>query len=339
MVNGNVFYCLNAIMSFTWAWLIMIIGARRRGKTYAVKKWLLNGFLYKGIQFVIFRDTQAECDILCDNNGNEFWGDILTREPKFANVKLEMKNRIIFINGKLAGYVMPLSAFRKLKGSQYETVKRGLYDEFIRENGARYNGNRTLQFLNSLMTVFSLKSDFKLVFTANALDKGDPFIHDLGGFNIKDFGFYKNKRKGIVLEYVPNSEEFVEYQKKSNVYKLVKGTIYEDNLINNKFSDEEFDGLFYTERKACDLTGIYYDKDGVAVRVYQAKSGDNWYCGPDTNKNSANYMRFTFDVNQVNTRVRLADNKEKQMLKELFANHLILFENKYILNVFKNIIK
>lgn len=334
----KVFYRLNTVLAFSWAWLIMLVGARRRGKTYSVKKWLLNGYIYKGLQFVIFRDTQAECDILCDNNGNEFWGDVLN-EPKFANISLEITNRTIYINKQIAGYVMPISAFRKLKGSQYEKVKRGLYDEFIREKGSRYNGNRTIQFLNSLMTVFSLKKDFKLIMTANALDKGDPFIHELGEFDIKDFGIYKNRQRGIILDYIPNSDDFTRYQQDSNIYKLVHGTRFENNLINNKFVDDEFDSMFYDTRKPCDLYGIYYDRDGNAVRIWERKDGDGFYCGKDTNPNSANYMRFTFDVENASNRIGLAPTKEKKFLQELFANNLILFENKYILNIFKEIIK
>ena len=335
----NVFYKLNKILSYNWAWLIILIGARRRGKTYSVKKWLLNGFLYHNEQFVILRDTKDECDQLCADKGIKFWGDILNdKKFKNKNIKIEMSNNTVYINNKLAGFVLPVSLFAKFKGTQYETIKRGLYDEFIREKGVRYNGNRALQFLNTIMTVYSFRKDFKLILTANALDKGDTILSDVLGFQIKDFGIYKNKRKGAILDYIPNSDDFIEYQKTGNVYKLLDGTRFADNLIDNKFIDNT-DNIFYDKRKPCDLYGIYYNRDDIAIRIYQSRDGDCFYCGSDTNPNSANYMRFTFDIKQVNNKIRLATTDEKNYLKILFTNNLIKFENKFILNIFKDIIK
>lgn len=333
----NIFYRLNKVLSYHWARVIALIGARRRGKTYSVKKWLLNGWKYHRIQFAIFRDTQAECDLITEDDGAKMWEDIL-KEPKFADLTIKMKGNDIYVNSELAGFILPISLFRKYKGTTYSKVKRGLYDEFIREKGARYNGDRALQFLNTFMTTASLRDDFILICTANALDKGDTILSDIFQVNITHFGLYKRKDKGVIVDYIPNSEDFIEYQKQSQAYKLVKGTRFEANLFDNKFVDD-VDGLFYDKRKPCDLIGIYYNRDDVAVRVYEAKSGDEFYCGHDINKNTANYMRFTFNLEQANNRIQLAPKDEKKYLQELFTNNLIKFENKYILNVFKDIIK
>lgn len=336
---NKVFYSLNNVLSHNWAWLIILIGARRRGKTYSVKKWLLNGWLYKHEQFVIWRDTKDECDKLCEDKGVKFWGDILEdKKFKNKNIKIEMVGGTIYINEEIAGFVLPVALFSKFKGTQYEKVKRGLYDEFIREKGNRYNGNRALQFLNMLMTVYSFRKDFKLILTANALDKGETIISDILDFNIKDFGLYKNRSKGAILDYIPNSDDFIKYQQQGNAYKLISGTRFEDNLINNKFIDDT-DGIFYTKRKKCDLIGIYYNRDDVAIRVYESKDGDEFYASSDINPHSVNYMRFTFDIKQANNRITLADIKEKKFLQELFKNNLIKFENKYIMNIYKDIIK
>lgn len=334
----KVFYTLNHVLSYTWAWLIVLIGARRRGKTFSVKKWLVNRFVYHNEQFVIWRDTEDECKLLCEKDGVKFWQDLTDKCKKFKNLKIVNISNTVYINDKIAGFIMPVTLFHKLKGSQYERVKNGLYDEFIREKNYRYNGDRGAQFLNMLLTVSSYRSDFKMILTANALDKGDTILSDILGFNISSFGIYKNKQKGIILDYIPNSDEFLEYQKQGNSYKLIKGTRYEANLIGNEFIDNT-DGVFYDKRKPCDLIGIYYNRDKVAIRIYQAKNGDEYYAGKDINPNTANYMRFTFDLSMADNRIRFAGIDEKNMLKELYKNNLILFENKYILNVFKDIIK
>ena len=337
----RVFYNPARLMSHSWAFLYCMVGARRRGKSYGAYKILLNHNIYKNEKFVIIRDTQTECEEIEKDGGERLFGEIL-QEPKYKRhiKKMEIKAGTIYFNDKIAGFIMPASLFRRFKGTQYNDVKIGLYDEFIPETNTRYNGDRAWQFVNTLMSVCSLRKDFKIILTANALNNADTILSDLLGFNIKsgEFGIYKNKSKGIVLEYIPNSEDFNQYQKESNVFKLIKGTRYEANLLDNKFLNVPDDDMFYQKKKQCDLYGIYYHKDGVAVRLYQARDGSEWYCSRDINKNTANYMRFTFDIKQVSNKIRLADKDDQKNLQILFKNNLIKFENSYILKLFKEIV-
>lgn len=336
----RVFYSLNRVLSCWWAWLILLIGARRRGKTYQVKCWLLKGWKYKKIKFVILRYTEEECKKLSQDKGVRFWGDVLSKEKKFKDLEIEMTADSVYINGELAGYVMPVKMFHKFKGSQYEDCKRILFDEFIPEDLTRYSGDDALQFINMLLTIASYRNDIKVILTANALDCGNALLTDILNIRLKNgqFGLYKRKSKGAIVDYIPNSDEFIEHQKQGNVYKLIKGTRYEANLLNNEFVKDN-DGLFYNKRKPCDLIGIYYGRDNVAVRVYQSKDGDDFYCGSDPNPNSANYMRFTFDLKLTTSKISLADNDEKKFLQDLYKNNLIKFQNEYILKVFKDIIR
>lgn len=336
----GVFYTLHRVLSFAWAWLILLIGARRRGKTFSCKKWLLNGWVYEHQKFVILRYTDEECQTLAKDNGVRFWGDVQSKVKKFQDLKIEMTTSTVTINGEVAGYVMPVRLFHKFKGSQYEDVKRILFDEFIPEDTTRYSGDQVWQFLNALMSVVSFRNDFKIILTANALDAGNPLLNDILHIKLKSgqFGLTKRRDKGAVVDYIPNSEEFIAYQKQGNIYKLIKGSRYEDNLLNNEFKGDIDDSMFYTKRKPCDLYGIYYTRDKIAVRIYQAKSGDIWYAGKDINPNTQTYMRFTFDLSQANNRITYAPPEEKKMLQQLYANNLLLFENEYILKMFKEII-
>lgn len=341
MAKNKIFYNASRLFSNSWAFIYVEIGARRRGKSYDAYKKVINRFVYHGEQFVILRDTQTECDEIERDNGDRLFGEIIN-EPKYKRhiKKMEIKAGTIYFNDEIAGFIMPASLFRRFKGTQYNKVKIGLYDEFIPETNTRYNGDRAWQFINSLMSVCSLRKDFKMILTANALNTADTILNDLLGFQIKSgqFGIYKNKNKGVVLEYIPNSKDFVQYQKDSNVYKLIKGTRYETNLLDNQFLNEGDDGMFFTKKPKADLYGIYYHKDGLAVRVYEAQDGQSWYVTQDTNKNTVNYMRYTFDIKQVTNKIKLAENEEKKKLQFLFKNNLIKFENSYILKLFKEII-
>lgn len=339
MNTKKIFYNYSTLLSYAWAWILVVIGARGRGKTYGAKKWLLNGWIYKHEKFIILRDSEDECKTISKDNGVRFWQDVL-KDKKFADKKIdiEMTKDSVIINGELAGYVMPASLFYKFKGSQYNDVKRILYDEFIRENQVRYNGNRAIQFLNSIFTIGRFRNDFKMILTANALDRGDTLLVDVFQISIKDFGLYKRRDKGVILDYAVNSKEFEQYQRDGQAYKLVKGTRFEANLIGNKFANDDIE--YFDKKKPCDLYGIYYSrKDDIFVRVYQAKDGTEWYATKDTNPNAVAYMRFTFDIKNVTNRIKLAPTEEKKILQKIFANGLIKFENSFIMKVFKEIIK
>ena len=334
----TVFYKLFKLLSHFWAIIYVVIGARGLGKTYSAKMWLLSGWVYKREKFIILRGTIDECKTLAQDDGVRFWGDVLLdKKWKSKSIDITMTQDSVYINGELAGFVMPQSMFRKFKGSQYQDVKRVLYDEFIPEQGQRYNGDRAWQFINTLMTVVRFRNDFKIILTANALNKGDTILCDLFQFRINDYGIYKNRSKRVVLDYARNSEAFEAYQRQGAVYDLVKGSRFEKNLLSNEFLNDDT-GLFYTKRKPCDLFGIYYGRDNVAIRIYQSKSGDEWYAGSDTNPNSAMYMRFAFDIKNANGRVRIGTLDDKKILQSLYKNQLIKFENSYILEVFKQVI-
>lgn len=335
----GIFYKLMTVLSFGWAWLILIIGARRRGKTFSCKKWLLNGWVYGRNKFIILRYTDEECQTLAKDGGVRFWGDVQAKVKKFSDLKIEMTSSTVTINGEVAGYVMPVKLFHKFKGSQYEDVKHILFDEFIPEDTTRYSGDQVLQFINALMSIASFRNDFKIILTANALDSGNALLSDVLKVNIRsgEFGLYKRKERGAIVHYIPNNDEFEAYQKQGNMYKLIKGTRYASNLLDNQFKQDN-SGLFYDKRKACDLYGIYYGRDNNCVRIYQAKGGDVWYVGKDINPNTVNYMRYTFDIKQANNRIRFAPLDEKKMLQKLWQNNLLLFENEFILKLFKEII-
>ena len=69
------------------------------------------------------------------------------------------------------------------------------------------------------------------------------------------------------------------------------------------------------------------------VRIYEDRDGV-YYATKDINPNALLYMRYTFDLDIVNTKIKLAPKEHKQFLTDIYANHLIRFESKYIKNQF-----
>ncbi|WP_187425958.1 phage DNA encapsidation protein, partial [Bacillus subtilis] len=103
----------------------MVVGGRSIGKTYGIKKQIIKEFIEKGHQFIYLRRYKGELKKV-----GQFF-DAVSKE--FPDAKFEVKGREFWINGKKAGYAIPLSAWQSEKGVDYPNVRTIFFDEFLRE--------------------------------------------------------------------------------------------------------------------------------------------------------------------------------------------------------------
>lgn len=330
------YYKLNKILSYCFA-IMLFIGARGRGKTYSIKSLFFKDFKYKGKMFIVIRDTIAAIDELKKDNGFKFLNDIMDK-PCFKKDKARIEGDSIYFNDKLAGYLIPLSAYYKYKGNAYSKVKNILFDEFIPEKQQSYNGSKARQFLNTIETIGRLRTDLRVFLTANAIDAGNEILELFGFIGIKSgmFGIFKNKEKNAILHYIPNNKQFDEAKQKSIAGSMAKGSRFEDSLTLNKFEGDAFE--IYEKRKPCSLYGIYYNGEGDAIRIYEAKDGSEYYASKDINNNSYNYMRYVFTLDQVASNRQFATKETRDYLTSLYINKILKFESNYILKVFQSLI-
>ena len=331
------YFSLNHIMSYNNYFTYIIIGARGIGKTFSIKKHLIKDFLYKQKKFVVLRDTDDDCDKLCKNNGDTFFSDIMLNVKDFKQKikSIIVKEKTIYINGKLAGYVMPLSLFYKYKGNAYPDVFNIYWDEFIPEHCQRYIGDRVRQFVNTIQTIGRTRTNYRIFLTANALDKGNEVL-ELFKFNITNFGIYKNKKKGAILYYAPNNPEFDKATNDSIAGKIISGTQYDQSINQNKFENNTI--VLIDKRKKCDIIGIYYNEIGDCFRLYEAKDGSEYYVCKDINSKSLNYMRYVFNYEQVDENHIYADVEIKNFLKLIFESRLVKFQSNYLAKIYLSII-
>lgn len=334
-VKEKIYYCWNRLLSFCWAFCFIIIGARGFGKTYRCKKHVVKDFLYNDAKFIWLRDTDAAIEELSANDGKAFFDDIFTNEERFKGLTGKIEGRNIIINGKQAGLIMPVRSFHKYKGNSFESYTNIVFDEFIPENQQQYIGDRALQFINTISTIGRTRKNFRVFMTANAIDKGDPIL-ELLNIKIKGFGYYFNKKKGVVLHYAQNSEEFNKKNSESIAGRLIADTRYADNILNNKFSND--DTLLFTKRKKCDIIGIYYNNKGEAVRIYRANDGSEYYACKDLSTTGYSYLRYVFDLSQVTEDKQLVGIEHRKFLTNLYASKMLRFESRYIQTVFIDIV-
>lgn len=80
----------------------------------------------------------------------------------------------IKIDGKIAGYVLPLYAWETIKGTDYAGVKWAFYDEFIPAEHKRIGFDVPKALANMCETVMRTR-DTRLIMVANSLTKAAPY--------------------------------------------------------------------------------------------------------------------------------------------------------------------
>lgn len=311
-----------------------VIGARRIGKTYSSKRYVIKKFLNTGEKFVWLRDNDEARKKLAMDNGAKFFSDIRRSFDKGFDGSI--KGETITVNGSTAGYLMSASIFQNYKGDDFNEIKTIVYDEFIEEKGRSKNAYQGYQFLNMLYTIASTRNDVKIILLANALDRGNEILEILGVKINKGFGFYINKEKGVIIHYCDNNPKFNKDRDASIVGKIIKGTTYEDNLFHNKFVDDESE---YFEKKPDKLRlYVILHNQYNSVRVYIGTDG-KFYCCTDFNTEAHANVRYVNNVEDINTKLQQIPKYVLDPLINAYNKSMFKFENANLKKIFVNFIK
>jgi hypothetical protein len=167
-MDKSLYYDPNKLLSYNRI-LNFVIGARGIGKSYGFKKHVVNRFLKHGKQFIYLRRYKGELVKL-----PQWFNDI---KQEFPDTEFKVKGRQLFINNKLAGWGIPLSAWQSEKSNAYPDVETILYDEFIREkDNSGYLPNEVPALLNFMDTVFRDRENVRCIGMANAVTIVNPFF-------------------------------------------------------------------------------------------------------------------------------------------------------------------
>jgi hypothetical protein len=219
------FYDPHALLSHN-SLFNFVIGNRGAGKTYGVaKKWAIKSFLKTGAQFIYLRRYKTEFD-----DFKNYFADIL---HEFPGVEFEVKGKLLYINGNLAGYGVALSTALTKKSVSYHLVDKIIFDEFVIDSKViHYLSNEVTMFLEFYETVARMRDNVRAVFLSNAVSVVNPyFIY----WNLKPKSNKRFTKHGhILIEFVKN-EEFVEAKYKTRFGQIIKGTKYGDYAIENVY--------------------------------------------------------------------------------------------------------
>lgn len=331
--NKEIYYRLKKIMSFNLPWM-GIIGARGRGKTFAVKEHLINDFLLKNRRFVWCRDSAADCEKLAEDNGLKFLEDIgLMNCPGLDEIKV--KGWSIYVNGKNAGEMMPASLYQSYKGDSYQSVYNVNYDEFIPESIVRHKVGVRAK-VNTMSTVFRLREEGRVFMTSNALDRGDEFLQFLG-VDLFDFGFYVNRKMGFVLHYADNSAEFDLKNSKGLVGKLLlnANSNLSDSIMCAKFEQKQ--DLIFEKLPPKSTLFVILESFTTKARLYKCK--DCIYVTPDVDRTTYMNRRYVVNIEEAEPYKPLLSGEIKKKLKLLLVNNKFRFQTTFLQKFITEILK
>lgn len=325
--NENGYFDTRPVMSYGCK-IVIIIGARRIGKTFGAKKYVLKKCSNSDyVKFVWLRDNDEARKKLAQDNGAKFFNDI-EKHGNFVNMKGVIKGEVISAFGRTVGYLMPSSTFQNYKGNDYNDIEYIVFDEFIAEKNVKNNANRAWEILNSIYTVGSTRENVRIIMLANALDRGDDFLQFLG-VKIKDYGIYLNREKDVVIHYCDDHPEFRKQREKSVIGKLIKGSEFEENLFNNKFADDE--NMFFDRKPSnASLLFIAHTSDSSARVFY---SDDTLYVGKDVNLETRSEFRFVSNYKNVTSKVALVPETYYDALKRCVSMGKVYYQNAFCKNV------
>lgn len=318
----------------------MLIGGRGRGKTFSTKRMIFKSFFYKNKKFIWLKTTERMCNKLASLGGHKFIQDIVEAKIfKFDfDCTIDGEGNIFFItydkNGEKikrhCGYLMALSQYAQYKGNAYNDVSYVCYDEFIKEDGEVVRGDIALQFVNTIETIGRLRNNYKVVLLSNSLSQGSPILR-LFFKKLNSHGVYFNKDKSCVCHYMPNNPIFDKAHSDSISGKILKGTQYENVIVNNEFKN--YDELYFEKlprysRHICNL-----HKDSAILSVF---INNFIYISSLKNKSKNNYCRKIKDVNNV---ASIIPNRFLETLRMKFSEGKIRFENEGIRVDFMEFIK
>ena len=309
-MDNSIWYSYDRVLSYH-AMLNFICGERGVGKSYNLKKYLLNRFKKTGRQFIYLRryDTELKKSL----KDNEFFKDIAT-DKKFTNDKFFVRGDKFYMNEKVCGYAIPLSKASIYKSVPFPYVDIIMFDEFLIDNATyHYLPEEPEKLLDFIETVGRLR-DIQVFCLGNSISIVNPYFDY---FNISlpyntDIKTFKN---GLILINYIRNEAYRKVKRESKFGTLITGTKYGDYAIDNKFLKDNKNFIKKKNPKSKFFFNIIINNHTYGV--WMDYNSNEMYISKDFNSNHPVIITFNYKDHSENT-IML---KSKSVFFQNLVNH------------------
>ncbi|ALH46486.1 terminase [Bacillus phage VMY22] len=314
--NPNKMFSYNRYLNF-------VIGARSYGKTFGLKVHAVKSFIKKGEQFMYVRRNKDDLKTI-----EEFFQDIAF---KFPEHELTVKNKQFFIDGKLAGWAIPLHKWQAYKSTPYPNVTLMIYDEFIREkDGGRYLPNEPRALSNFMHTVFRDRDNVRCVCLANAVTLANPFF--IYFKLVPDKARRYNAYEEILVE-IPDSIDFNEEAKNTRFGKLMRDTEYGAMAFDNEFTGDSDTFIERRTKESRHQFNIVYG--GMTLGIWVDVKERLMFMSTDHDPSCRRSFALSKDDMTPNTRLLTSYKQQYELNKMVraFTQGNLRFDNLVVRNV------
>ena len=253
------FYDWNRTFAYSTARWVIVISARRYGKTYGLRKQCVRDYIKRGRRFVEVCRHKTEVPIIGEayftrlQENNEFPG------YEFKYEKSQLFIRKIAPEGRekpweVIGYVLALTDEQILKRLTFTKVKRFIFDEGLIEHKDRYKRYLPREFERLKGLCMSVTgetpenpSDAVVYILGNAVDLTAPVFPACGIKKLPGFGrhLYHSDIGDVLLDYV-EPQYYEEFASKTTFGRALSATDEGEKLLKNVFEGSNMD---YVEAK------------------------------------------------------------------------------------------
>ncbi len=331
----NIYYSYNNILSRN-CMLNFILTNRGGGKTYGFKRKAIKNFLKTGKQFCYIRRCKTHLD---DCPETFFDSDTI---KGFEGHKFECTKKKAFIDGKVAGFLIPLTIANSKKSNSYPNITWICFDEFIPEGKKdQYICNNEPELFMSLIeTIVRLRDDVTVVCCANKVNIANLYFEYLQIYPEFQDGIkvYKDKFGGRIAVELNTKESFEKEKLKTRWGKIMAATHYGDYAIKNKsLVDDESYILNKKPNNAKFMFSLFDGNNEYGVWNF----GVNFFIDKKIIQNSK--MRFCFSKDYLKPPFKLFYILQKSALFWSFKKSLIsgnvFYKDKFVKNGIMSIIK
>lgn len=332
-VDKNIWYDKSRLLSYN-SILNFLIGQRGGGKTYGFKTWSVDDFLKNGNQFLWLRRFKTELDgTSSEMSVVSRWMDDI--QHLYPDIKVKLKNNVLYLNGQIAGYFGALSISEHWKSIPFERVNKVIFDEFLIRTGVgkQYLKNEAIIFLELMETVGRMREDVRFFLIGNALSFVNPYFTYFG---IRPFtkGFYHDKERGLTVQLYSN-KSFAEVKNKTRLGKLIKDTDFGDYAIGNEFLLDNERFIEDKHPKATNQFNISWDNRIIGIWINYDTG--IFYASTKYNKQKHTYVLKAAD-HDINYFMLTRASIHLKTLKQAFEHGQLFFENQLVKNTMIEVI-
>ena len=298
---------------------LYLIGGRRYGKTFSVKKFILKHAIKEQSEFFWSRSTDVALANLTDYG---FFSRVEQFLPEWGIQKHSIKNNKVYLNGRLCGMLLSVSTFHNAKGADF-TVDFGVWDEFMRAKGERPVPDKLEKF-NDLCESVLRGNGRKIFYNTNSTNCYDEVLQPFKTTFKEGYGCYVYREMDSVVHYIRSSAAHLRNMEAS-LSGVNMSEEEKDMAFYNKFSDH---GDYGKQSKTKYLFTVQIS-DRKFISVYR---GGNAYYIKDALPEKATI--FTLENHYVNNIVHKMTQAVKRSLQDIYNRGNMVFLDGYSRSAF-----